>query len=228
MPVLTIWNASPHYTDFRSLKHVRVRNIYDEGHRRSFDSIVAEIEEQNTRRESIVLFSGGTDICTNLYGQHTRERTGQPDIARDVWENFVADVCLAHDIPMFGICRGHQFLAVKHGATLIQDINTELEILVGGSHPIRVVDERVDQLWADSPFGPYTTNSLHHQAVDGLDLSTTEILAVDARNERIVEMALWYNAKGTISGGSVQGHPEHHSWLDPLLFVLDAFHADRV
>lgn len=74
-----------------------------------------------------VVFLGGNDISPTLF------RVPQPwhgiagddcNATRDVSEYLTMSYCLDNDIPVLGLCRGMQMLAVVSGATMIQDLGT--------------------------------------------------------------------------------------------------------
>ncbi len=69
-----------------------------------------------------ILLPGGGDVDPVLYNAAKHPKTGKPDDPRDYVELKVARWALADDLPMMGICRGHQVLGVALGGTLVQDI----------------------------------------------------------------------------------------------------------
>lgn len=82
---------------------------------------------------SAVVFTGGEDISPTLF------RTPQPwhgieeeldyNATRDISDYLTMRYCIEHDIPLMGLCRGMQMLAVISGATVIQDIPTHFATL---------------------------------------------------------------------------------------------------
>lgn len=67
----------------------------------------------------VILFTGGTDVNPELYGEARGLYTGFPDIARDTREQEIFETYKGIK-PMIGICRGSQFLCVMNGGKLIQ------------------------------------------------------------------------------------------------------------
>lgn len=68
---------------------------------------------------SLIVFTGGRDVDPDLYNESVGKKT-YCDINRDKEEIEVFNQAMKHDIPMFGICRGLQFLTVMFGGKLIQ------------------------------------------------------------------------------------------------------------
>ncbi len=96
----------------------------------------------------LVVFLGGEDIDPALYGDHPHPTTNY-NKDRDDREVEIFLQCLALDIPMFGICRGMQFLHAMAGGKLYQNVSGH----AGSDHGITDLEtgERL------------TSTSLHHQ-----------------------------------------------------------------
>jgi GMP synthase-like glutamine amidotransferase len=83
----------------------------------------------------LVVFTGGSDVDPSLYDEEAiKESYTNP--RRDEYEKKIYDECLAAKVPMFGICRGHQFLHVMNGGKLYQDVTGH----AGGIHDIIDLD----------------------------------------------------------------------------------------
>lgn len=98
----------------------------------------------------IVLFTGGADVNPELYG-HPRHRTTGPAEYRDECDIRNYQIAHAEQIPMFGICRGAQFLNVMQGGKMIQDIENHCE-----NHYMMLLDGTREQMFV---------TSCHHQAM---------------------------------------------------------------
>lgn len=114
-----------------------------------------------------VIIPGGCDISPSTYGEDNRHAHGI-DAPRDDLEFKVAKECLYYDVPLLGICRGHQMITVAGGGRLYQDIDHErgnrgLNHRIGGhTHVIRVESgTKVDNLKNRQHI---IVNSYHHQA----------------------------------------------------------------
>lgn len=75
-----------------------------------------------------VVFLGGGDISSTLFREpqpwHCLDDDNNCDATRDVSEYLTMAYCLDNDIPVLGLCRGMQMLAVVSGAEMIQDLNS--------------------------------------------------------------------------------------------------------
>lgn len=69
----------------------------------------------------LVVFAGGADVNPVLYGEKPAG-TSSWDNARDKFEAGIFEKALALDIPMFGICRGSQFLNIMNKGKMWQDV----------------------------------------------------------------------------------------------------------
>ncbi len=73
-----------------------------------------------------VVFLGGGDISPTLFAKpqpwHGIEEDNNCNVERDISEYLTMSYCLDHNIPLLGLCRGMQMLAVVSGASLIQDL----------------------------------------------------------------------------------------------------------
>lgn len=144
------------------------------------------------RDSAILLLEGGSDIHPSLYGQ--ANRSSYCNEARDDWEISLIKSAEKLDIPIFGICRGHQLLAAYYGGTLWQDIQEDLKIQhVAGELKLSGIFSE----WF--PKG-YHVNSYHHQAVNVVP-ENGEVVGVDA-NDGIIESIRYPRAF------TVQFHPE--------------------
>ncbi len=175
-----------------------------------------------------LLLSGGDDIDPALYGRPPHPQLGAVDRRRDDFELALVREALRRDQPVLAICRGQQVLNVALGGTLLQDIPSELGVLVDHAAP----GDRTSRLHAAellagtrlrSILGQdrIEVNSTHHQAVDRLG----EGLAVSARSplDGVVE---GLEARGRRFVVGVQWHPESF-WNQPDSFqrLFDA-HAE--
>jgi putative glutamine amidotransferase len=170
-----------------------------------------------------LVFAGGADLGPGLYGAEPEPLTvTRPD--RDAGEVPLLAAALAADLPLLGVCRGMQLLAVGYGGTLHQ----HLPDVVGhdrhrpapgryGRHEVRfAAGSRIAAIMA----GDSEVNSYHHQAV-----ADPGGLAVTAwAGDGVVE-AVEDPAHAFVLG--VQWHPEEAGDLRPFRALVAAAH-DRV
>jgi gamma-glutamyl-gamma-aminobutyrate hydrolase PuuD len=155
----------------------------------------------------LVIFTGGEDVNPLLYNQ-SRHATTLFDSARDLEDAALFDMCLRDGIPMFGVCRGAQFLWVMHGGSLYQDINNH-----NGAHTMYdVIDNRM--------LG--SVSSVHHQSVKWDDNLGADLVAwsrgstkrfTDAHNfesGEIKDVEAYFFTDTACFG--VQGHPEYKGY----------------
>lgn len=156
----------------------------------------------------VVIFTGGTDVDPALYGADRMSSTDVPDRKRDTREMLLYQRCVTQGIPMMGICRGAQFLAVMNGAKLYQHVDNH-----NGGHDI--FDVRRKQIITNA-------SSVHHQMVIADEKGGMEVIAdaTKARNRFISEgvnrpghhmdvEAFFY--RDTVCLG-IQGHPEYRGY----------------
>jgi putative glutamine amidotransferase len=160
-----------------------------------------------------LILSGGADLDPQLYGVRRHPATGglRPD--RDAGELPLARTALARDLPLLGVCRGMQLLAVAAGGTLHQ----HLPDVVGtddhcpdpgafGKHEVRFAPgSRVSALLGEREKVP----THHHQAVDDPGTLTVTGWAGDGVIEAVEDPS-----RPFLLG--VQWHPEAGD--DPRLF----------
>lgn len=154
--------------------------------------ITSHKDLEKSRHDAIILL-GGRDINpawygeANIYGQ-------KPDMKRDIIEWTMTRRAMTLNQPIFGICRGHQMIAVAHGGSLYQDIAAQK---AAKNHPIYHRLEVTGKLKDYMPI--QKVNSLHHQAIRKPPVGF-KVLAFS--HDNIIE-AIW---RPRILG--VQFHPE--------------------
>jgi putative glutamine amidotransferase len=79
-------------------------------------------ERQLASADALVITGSNTDIHPGLYGEPVRESLGDLDLERDRRDLRALRTALAQDVPVVGVCRGHQLLNIAMGGTLHQDI----------------------------------------------------------------------------------------------------------
>lgn len=121
-----------------------------------------------------LILTGGCDVSPLEYGQEPAPKLGTVIPRRDRLDRMTCDSAYEKKIPIFGICRGMQFLNVYLGGTLYQDVHyyphetiqhSQRSPRGETSHPVvvsenswlyRVIGERI------------LVNSWHHQLINRL------------------------------------------------------------
>lgn len=120
-----------------------------------------------------LLFTGGRDVDPRHYGEEPHQKLGGVDPVKDALELAAIRAARALGVPMLGVCRGIQMLAVAFGGALYQDLASQVEGAIRHqqgldkrmtSHRVHVESEtRLAGLLGAA--GPLWVNSYHHQAV---------------------------------------------------------------
>lgn len=120
-----------------------------------------------------LLLPGGDDVAPEHYRETAHPHLGEVDPLRDDLELTLTRRALDDDLPILGVCRGIQLLAVAAGGTLYQDLPTELDSIT--RHEVRefgrdhlahaIAIEPGSRLGAMLGESTTRVNSFHHQAV---------------------------------------------------------------
>lgn len=156
-----------------------------------------------------LLLSGGGDPDARHYGEEATPVQGTVQPGRDAMELYLANRALTLNIPLLGICRGAQVMAVAAGGTLYQDLagvaSVQHDQKAPRPYPIHSVTVvRPSLLYSIVRAETLRVNSLHHQAVK----ATGEAMRISAlAGDGVVEAV---EAEGHLFALGVQWHPE---WL---------------
>ena len=180
-----------------------------------------------------VVFSGGADVDPARFGQRPSRNLGVVDAQRDAFELALYHAARERGLPILGICRGIQLIAIAAGGTVhqhLQDVpdTCQHEQRDPGGDPLHTIQLTAPSVLLDV-FGTrsVTVNSYHHQAVDAVP----DGLRVTARAEDGVIEALEADAGSFVL--AVQWHPEmafdrHPAQLAPFVAFARALGvADR-
>lgn len=158
-----------------------------------------------------LILTGGVDVDPARYGEPPDERLGPTNADRDAFEAAILEHALDRDIPVLGVCRGHQLFNVVHGGSLLQHIEErephrsrrgEDGGIASGWHELSAAPGTI--LAGILGEAPLRVNSRHHQAV------TTERVApgltvVATTDDGVVEALEAPSKRWAVS---VQWHPE--------------------
>ncbi|MER5480874.1 gamma-glutamyl-gamma-aminobutyrate hydrolase family protein [Streptomyces sp. NPDC002734] len=152
-----------------------------------------------------LLLPGGVDIDPVLLGQPRHTETDRAQPLRDAGELLLLRGALERDMPVLGVCRGLQLLALEYGGSLHQHLP---DVLGHHGHcPAEgVFGEHAAQFAAGSVmaevYGPRTrVNSHHHQGIDD-----PGALRVTGRSDDGLAEAVEDPSRRFVVG--VQWHPE--------------------
>ncbi|MDR2384586.1 MAG: gamma-glutamyl-gamma-aminobutyrate hydrolase family protein [Tannerella sp.] len=160
-----------------------------------------------------LILSGGADIDPRFYEEKPVSELGEVDSYRDIYDFELLRIAFNYQLPVFGICRGHQVINVAFGGSLYQDIHAQFSVEAlkhsqeeardAASHSIKLVDISSKLRTALKTKNGITlpVNSFHHQAVKNIAPEFIETaISADGLNEAIEH--------SEYSVFSVQWHPE--------------------
>lgn len=122
-------------------------------------------ERELALADGLVLTGALTDLHSGLYGEEPRLLRGDVDLERDRADLTVLRDALAYDVPIVGICRGHQLLNIASGGTLFQDVVADGaggHAHDSGSHAVETAPGSVTRALVGRAA---EVHSRHHQAV---------------------------------------------------------------
>lgn len=153
------------------------------------------------------LLTGGHDVDPALYGEMPSAKCGPFCARRDRMETLLLEKVLKADKPIFGICRGIQFLNAFLGGTLYQDLPSEHPGEVN-HHMTPPYDQPAHEVFVEKSSWLYRllgketleVNSYHHQAVrelaPGLEAAAYSgdglVEAVSMPGRRFVAAVQWH------------------------------------
>ena len=163
-----------------------------------------------------ILFSGGGDVSSALYGGSPELSDDRVDPDRDAGELALLRNAFAARVPTLCVCRGLQLANIAFGGTLVEDIKSELGADYRISHHQerdlnRPATEATHEVHLESTSllaaiigtNVVWTNSLHHQAIRTL----APPLASTGRTDDGIIEAIELIARDFFFQG-VQWHPE--------------------
>ncbi len=182
------------------------------------------IEKILTKIDGLII-PGGDDINPNYFNELLSPYTKGVDDLLDRFQIKLIQKALKKDLPVLGICRGHQVLNVALAGTLYQDISeykVNINIIHDQLHMGYNENEKVhevtfkkgsilEQLYGER----LMTNSFHHQVVKNLGLG---LESIGKTKDGVIEAIVSKDHRFVLS---VQWHPERSIDYYPLfkLFV---------
>ncbi len=132
--------------------------------------VTAETVRSTVERVDGLVIAGGPDIDPDLYGAVAHATTDRPRADRDQTELLLYRTARERQIPVLGICRGMQMMAVASGGSLVQDLPSAGYGLLHREAPGAFLDHGAtftdSSLVAQILGRELVVNSSHHQCVD--------------------------------------------------------------
>ncbi len=169
---------------------------------------------------------GGADVNPERYGEAPHESVDVPRLSRDASEFDLYARARELNMPVLGICRGLQVMAIAHGGSLIQNLPDESETVVHRGGPGQFVNhlakfESGSTLASLYGVDSVEVNSSHHQSVrDAGDLVVVGLASdgtVEACEDPSRDFCL-----------GVQWHPEHPERREADLPLVQRFIASAL
>jgi putative glutamine amidotransferase len=168
-------------------------------------------ERELALADGLVLTGAFRDLHPALYGEAPRSLRGDSNLAQDRADLAALKHALSFDLPIVGVCRGHQLLNIATGGSLYQDV-----VLDGltdathddGQHRVRTLADSGPRRLLGRSAHVETT---HHQAVRRLG---RRLAATATSDDGVIEMIERTDRRFALG---LQWHPE-----------CDRAHGDRV
>lgn len=159
------------------------------------------------------LITGGTDIDPKHYNEKNEGLSVDVDSRLDELDHQVISYAVTNQIPLLGICRGHQALNIFLGGTLHQDLKdkTSSHKEISKDHIIHMKPHPYFA-WGSE----ISVNSYHHQAIKDL---APHLNIIGRHSDGTIEMVI----HDTLPIFSVQWHPEINYNTISSTIIFDAF-----
>lgn len=159
-------------------------------------TIITPNETEVREDLDVIVLPGGPDVDTARYiGEEALNiNVGKPCPFRERFDRVLLPKYVQKKVPLFGICRGHQALAVYFGGTLKQHMGHENNPEKDRSKLVHKVSfsnlgrELLKKLgFVTSSFTNYQVNSIHHQSVDITPINSINVCThkEDGNNEAL-------------------------------------------
>ena len=159
-----------------------------------------------------LIFSGGGDINPEYLGESPIPELGDTDACRDEYDFLLLKLAFDRQLPVFGICRGHQLINVAFGGTLYQDIHAQhpKEVLQHSQEEARDIATHTVVL---APFLSKLQTALHFSGFpQASSHRLSSIIAVNSiHHQAVKDVAPEFIATATAPDGvnEAMEHPEY-------------------
>ncbi|MFC1670007.1 gamma-glutamyl-gamma-aminobutyrate hydrolase family protein [Spirochaetota bacterium] len=173
-----------------------------------------DVTKEKLKKLHAVLVPGGMDVSPSFYKERKSKKLGKTDYKLDRLEFKVLNYADKKNLPVLGICRGHQIINVYYGGSLYQDIPTQYRASKRVIHRLtktgynskpayhKINIKEGSLLNRILKLNTLRVNSLHHQAVKRIAKRFT----VSAKSRDGIIEAMEVPSKRFIL--TVQFHPE--------------------
>lgn len=183
----------------------------------SFGSIkiLTPLDVKDPPELDLLVLPGGPDINPLNYGAIPSFRTGNPNLMQEFFDARILPYYLKNNTPIFGICRGAQYLWAYFGGEIIQHnpyhpqskYNTDEAHFLSFTNEFRHLHKQIGEV-----------TSRHHQCMDSSsnvpeELDVVAVANIGTRKEAYADpsvVEIFKHKERPIVG--VQFHPEDHSW----------------
>lgn len=156
-----------------------------------------------------LMLTGGNDMDPVFFGQKPHHKAKIEPRDRDMFDLISCELALKAEIPVLGICRGHQVMNVVHGGAIYQHLSSIPGKTLQHNDPgeagksfHNVKLDKSSKLYKIIGKGKIEVNSSHHQAVSVVG-SGLKINAI--ASDSVIEGLEYPGSKFILS---VQWHPE--------------------
>jgi len=172
-----------------------------------------------------LVIPGGDDVNPNMYHEEVLPYSEGIDDELDSYQYKLISLALKQNLPILGICRGHQMLNVVFNGSLYQDISyvkrtvdichSQLKEGYSFNEPVHEVVFKQNSILHNLYGDKMMTNSFHHQMIKDLG---KDLVAIGHTEDGIVEAIYHPNYKFVLG---VQWHPERSSDQLPLFELFN-------
>ena len=175
-----------------------------------------------------IIISGGYDVGPEHYNEEPTILMGEVHYLRDEFEIKLIKLAMEKNIPILGICRGHQLINVVNGGSLYQDNSQCSDCFV--KHTQSAIPDYATHIinidifsYLYKIFGEKTmVNSYHHQSIKEL---AKGFKVIARSSDNIIEAIEWIKDERVILG--IQWHPEMMSKTSSKMLDIFKYFISR-